>query len=210
MNDENLKKKTISSLIWSACQRFGTLILAFVGNLILARFLTPEDYGVVGMLTIFISLSEAFIDSGLGAALIQKDNPSEVDYSTVFWTNIVVSVFFYTVLFFAAPLIANFYGMEILKNILRIKGIVLIIQAFRIIQTTKLQKELNFKTLSIVFFICSLISTITSIILAFFSYKNTIDLFKIIFYIKFNKSSNKNKNHHKYKNKTSKYKTSFN
>ena len=84
MNDENLKKKTISSLIWSACQRFGTLILAFVGNLILARFLTPEDYGVVGMLTIFISLSEVFIDSGLGAALIQKDNPSEIDYSTVF------------------------------------------------------------------------------------------------------------------------------
>ena len=170
MNDENLKKKTISSLIWSACQRFGTLILAFVGNLILARFLTPEDYGVVGMLTIFISLSEAFIDSGLGAALIQKDNPSEIDYSTVFWTNIVVSVFFYTVLFFTAPLIANFYGMEILKNILRIKGIVLIIQAFRIIQTTKFQKELNFKTLSIVFFICSLISTIASIIFAFLGF----------------------------------------
>ena len=141
MSNENLKKKTISSLIWYACQKFGTLILAFFGNLILARFLTPEDYGVVGMLTIFISLSEVFIDSGLGAALIQRDNPTEEDYSTVFWTNIVVSIFFYSVLFLIAPFVAKFYGMEILKNILRIKGIVLIIQAFRIIQTTKFQKE---------------------------------------------------------------------
>ena len=85
MSDSKLKEKTISSLIWSACQRFGTIVLAFVGNLVLARFLTPEDFGLLGMLTIFISLSEVFIDSGLGAALIQKENPTEVDYSTVFW-----------------------------------------------------------------------------------------------------------------------------
>lgn len=170
MIEEDLKKKTISSLIWSACQRFGTLILAFVGNLVLARFLTPEDFGLVGMLTIFISLSETFIDSGLGAALIQKDEPSDVDYSTVFWTNISVSVFFYIILFFSAPLIAKFYDMQILEKILRIKGIVLIIQALRIIQTTKFRKNLNFKSLSIIYFISSLVSTIVSIVLAFLGF----------------------------------------
>lgn len=170
MAEENLKKKTVSSLVWSACQRFGTLFLAFVGNLILARFLTPNDYGLIGMLTVFISLSETFIDSGLGSALIQKNNPTEEDYSTVFWTNITVSIFCYTILFFLAPYIAKFFGIELLEKILKIKGLVLIIQAFRIIQTTKFQKELNFKHLSIVYFICSLISTITSIVLAFLGF----------------------------------------
>lgn len=166
MVQENLKKKTVSSLVWSACQRFGTLFLAFVGNLILARFLTPNDYGLIGMLTVFISLSETFIDSGLGSALIQKNNPSEEDYSTVFWTNITISFFCYTILFFLAPFIAKFFGIALLEKILKIKGLVLIIQAFRIIQTTKFQKELNFKHLSIVYFVCSLVSTITSIVLA--------------------------------------------
>ena len=139
MAEENLKKKTVSSLVWSACQRFGTLFLAFVGNLILARFLTPNDYGLIGMLTVFISLSETFIDSGLGSALIQKNNPTEEDYSTVFWTNITVSIFCYTILFFLAPWVAKFFGIELLEKILKIKGLVLIIQAFRIIQTTKFQ-----------------------------------------------------------------------
>jgi len=170
MAEENLKKKTVSSLVWSACQRFGTLFLAFVGNLILARFLTPNDYGLIGMLTVFISLSETFIDSGLGSALIQKNNPTEEDYSTVFWTNITVSIFCYTILFFLAPWVAKFFGIELLEKILKIKGLVLIIQAFRIIQTTKFQKELNFKNLSIVYFVCSLISTITSIVLAFLGF----------------------------------------
>lgn len=170
MSDNKLKEKTISSLIWSACQRFGTIFLAFVGNLILARFLTPEDFGLLGMLTIFISISEVFIDSGLGQALIQKDNPSEVDYSTVFWSNIFISIIFYAILFFAAPAIANFYGMEILKTILRIKGTVLLIQAFRLVQITKFRKELNFKLISCILFFSSLVSTIVSIVLAFFGF----------------------------------------
>ena len=170
MSDSKLKEKTISSLIWSACQRFGTIVLAFVGNLVLARFLTPEDFGLLGMLTIFISLSEVFIDSGLGAALIQKENPTEVDYSTVFWSNIFISVFFYGVLFVSAPAIANFYGFEILTSILRIKGIVLLIQSFRIVQTTKFQKELNFKSISIILFFSSVVSTIVSIVLAFLGF----------------------------------------
>lgn len=151
-------------MLWSACQRFGVLILSFISNLVLARYLTPEDFGAIGMLTIFISLSETFIDSGLGSALIQKKDTTEIDYSTVFWTNLIISIFLYVVLFLFAPLIARFYNMELLTSLLRVKAIVLIIQGFRLIQTTRLQKSLNFKKISLVYLSASLISTIAAII----------------------------------------------
>ncbi len=165
-NNQNLKSKTISSMLWSATQRFGVLILSFVSNLVLAWYLSAEDFGVIGMLTIFISLSETFIDSGLGAALIQKKEPTELDYSTVFWTNLIISIVLYIILFFSAPLISKFYKMNILTPILRIKAIVLIIQGFRLIQTTRLQKQLNFKRISIIYLTASFISTVTAIIAA--------------------------------------------
>lgn len=166
MHEENLKTKTITSMIWSATQRFGVLILSFVTNLILAWYLSPNDFGAIGMLTIFISLSETIIDSGLGAALIQKKDPSELDYSTVFWCNLLISVVLYLLLFFTAPLISIFYKMEILTPLLRVKAIVLIIQGFRLIQTTRLQKQLNFKKISIVYLTASFISTVAAIVAA--------------------------------------------
>lgn len=170
MQNNTLKEKTITSIFWAAFQRFGTITVSFVGNLFLARLLTAEDYGLVGMLTVFISLSETFIDSGLGSALIQKKNPSELDYSTVFWSNIFISFFCYLLLFSFAPLIADFFQMQLLGPILRIKGFVLIIQGFRIIQTTRFQQELNFKKLSIIYFTSTLVSTVISIIIAYLEY----------------------------------------
>ena len=166
MAEQNLKNKTISSMVWTATQKFGVLILSFISNLVLAWYLSAEDFGAIGMLSVFITLSETFIDSGLGAALIQKDNPSELDYSTVFWTNLFISILLYIILFFCAPLISAFYKMGILVPILRVKAIVLIIQGFRIIQTTRLQKNLSFKKISIVYLIASAISTILAIIAA--------------------------------------------
>lgn len=163
---QNLKSKTISSMLWSATQRFGVLILSFITNLVLAWYLSPEDFGVIGMLAIFITLSETFIDSGLGAALIQKKEPTELDYSTVFWSNLFISITLYIILFFTAPLISKFYNMDILTPVLRIKAIVLIIQGFRLIQTTRLQKQLNFKKISIIYLIASFISTVVAIISA--------------------------------------------
>ena len=166
MAEQNLKNKTISSMVWTATQKFGVLILSFISNLVLAWYLSAEDFGAIGMLSVFITLSETFIDSGLGAALIQKDNPSELDYSTVFWTNLIISVTLYIILFFCAPLISAFYKMEILVPILRVKAIVLIIQGFRLIQTTRLQKNLSFKKISIVYLAASFISTTIAIIAA--------------------------------------------
>ncbi len=166
MAEESLKNKTITSMLWSATQRFGVLFLSFVSNLILARYLTPDDYGAIGMLTLFIALGETFVDSGLGAALIQKKDATELDYSTVFWTNLLISILLYVILFFTAPFISIFYKMEILTPVLRVKSICLIIQGFRIIQTTRLQKILNFKKISLVYLSASLISTTISIICA--------------------------------------------
>lgn len=166
MAEESLKTKTIKSIAWTATQKFGVLILSFVTNLVLAWYLSPDDFGAIGMLTVFITLSETFIDSGLGAALIQKKEPSELDYSTVFWTNLGISIILYFLLFLTAPLIAKFYQMDILTPILRVKAVVLIIQGFRLIQTTRLQKQLNFKKMSIVYLIASFISTIAAIISA--------------------------------------------
>lgn len=166
MADENLKTKTITSMLWTATQRFGVLILSFVANLILAHYLSADDYGVVGMISIFITLAETITDSGLGQALIQKKDTTDDDYSTVFWSNLILSVFLYIILFFSAPFIAKFYNMEILTKILRIKAIIIILQGLRLIQTTILQKQLNFKKISIVYLTASLFSTVISIILA--------------------------------------------
>lgn len=82
-------------MIWVGVQKFGTLIITFLSNIILARLLTPDDYGMVGMLAIFIAISNAFIDGGFGSALIQKSNPSQKDYSTVFYWNIFLGVVLY-------------------------------------------------------------------------------------------------------------------
>ena len=83
-----MKNKTILGMVWSAVQRFGTMMLSFVSNLVLVRLLSPEDFGAIGMLTIFIALSANFIDGGFAAALVQKSNPTQRDYSTIFFWNL--------------------------------------------------------------------------------------------------------------------------
>lgn len=161
------KSAVFSGIIWATIQRFGTMIIAFVTNIILSRLLTPDDFGVVGMLLLFIAISNTFVDSGLGSALIQKTSPSKTDYSTVFYINLILSVFFYLILFFSAPVIAHFYKTEILIDLLRVEGTVVILNAFCIIQTTILRKNLDFKNLSIATLLSNIIGTIISIVMAY-------------------------------------------
>lgn len=165
-NIKDLKNQTVKSMIWSAIQRFGTLILSFITNLILARFLSPEDFGLVGILTVFISLCETLIDSGLGASLIQKEDPTDRDYSTVFWINLILSFLLYFIIFISSPFISKFYNIDLLSQILRIKGIIIIIEALRLIQFANLKKSLNFKKISKIYLFSALISSILSIISA--------------------------------------------
>ena len=147
--------------------RFGTLIVAFISNLILVRLLSPADFGCIGMLMVFITLSNTILDGGLGAALIQKKRPELIDYSTVFTYNILISLLLYTILFLTSPYIADFYNMELLSDILRVQGLVLFINAFRIIQYNLLIKSLSFRQLAIYELTSSLFGTTVGVIMAY-------------------------------------------
>lgn len=167
MSKDNLKHKAASGMIWTAVQKYSTMAIGFISGIILARLLMPEDYGAIGMLAIFMSLAEVFIDAGFGSALIQKKNPTQTDYSTVFYFNLVMSAILYLVLFFCAPLIANFYRMPILCKILRVQGLILFIYAFNIIQRNQIRKNLRFKKLSKISITTSIISLIVTMVMAY-------------------------------------------
>ena len=162
----SLKQQTISGMLWSAVQKFGNMGISFVTNIVLARMLTPDDYGCIGMLAIFITVSNTFVDGGFGSALIQKKEPTQKDYSTIFWWNIFISSLLYGVLYLSAPAIAEFYHIPLLSSVLRVQGIILIIHSLNIIQTNQLRKQLRFKRLANVTVIAHIIAALTAIILA--------------------------------------------
>ena len=103
---KSLKQKAAAGMVWTALQKYSTMFITFISGIILARLLTPYDYGCIGMLSIFMVLAEAFIDGGFGSALIQKKRPTQEDYSTIFWWNLVMAAVMCVILFFCAPAIA--------------------------------------------------------------------------------------------------------
>jgi len=163
----DLKQKAASGMVWTALQKYSTMFISFISGIILARLLTPYDYGCIGMLSIFMVLAEAIIDGGFGSALIQKKNPTKDDYSTIFWFNIGTSVLMYAVLYFSAPAIARFYDIPLLCDVLRVQGLVLFIYALNLIQRNQLRKKLNFKVLSIITIITSITSLAITIYMAY-------------------------------------------
>ena len=142
----------------------------FMLNIILARLLSPSDYGVIGMLAIFMSISQCLVDSGFASALIQTKERSENDYGTVFIFNLFISAVLYGILFISAPGISKFYGMDILVPILRVLGLNLILGAFIIIQKTILTINLDFKKQSFISFPSIIVSGLTGIILAYLGF----------------------------------------
>ncbi len=144
----SLKQKTFKGVIWSAIERFSTQGVQFLFGILLARLLTPDDYGMIAMLTIFMAVSQTFIDSGFGNALIRKPDRNESDKATVFFFNIFMAAACYGIIFLAAPFVAQFYNMPGLSTILRVLGINLIIQSFGSIQRLNLTIDLNFKVLA--------------------------------------------------------------
>ena len=167
---KDLKQKAMDGIFWSALQRYSKMLIGFVSGIILARLLTPYDYGLIGMLAIFMVLAESFIDSGFGTALIQKKRPTQTDYSTIFFWNLGMAVVMYAILFAAAPAIARFYGIPLLSKVLRVQGLVLFIYAMNIIQRNQLKKQLNFKLLALVSVGTALIALIITVWLAYRGY----------------------------------------
>ena len=141
-----LKEKTISGVKWNAVGRFSTQGINFIIGLLLARILSPSDYGVVGMLGIFFAIAQTFIDSGFSSALIRKKDCSDADLSTAFYFNIGVGIVSFLVLFFSAPYIARFFETPILKDVTRVLSINLFINSLTIVQHAKLNAAVDFKS----------------------------------------------------------------
>jgi len=154
-------------MFWSAIDKFAIRAVNFIIGIVLARMLLPEDYGIIGMLAIFIAISQTFIDSGLGSGLIQKKDRSDVDFSTVFVFNFFASTFFYVILYSIAPLIADFYKIPQLIPITRVLSLNIVINSLAIVQRSKLTINLDFKTLAKVNVIAVVVSGIGAVILAF-------------------------------------------
>ncbi|MBR4045529.1 MAG: lipopolysaccharide biosynthesis protein [Alistipes sp.] len=142
--------RTTKGILWAAIDKFGIVLLQFVINIVLARLLTPDDFGLVGMIMIFIAVSQTLIDGGFGSALIQKVNASQTDYSTIFYWNILFSCLLYLGIFLAAPWVAEFFRIEALEGLLRVLGVVVIINALTLVQRTILRKAINFRVIAIV------------------------------------------------------------
>ncbi|MGF7420864.1 lipopolysaccharide biosynthesis protein [Providencia rettgeri] len=168
--NRNLKQKTTSGLKWSAIEKLTTQFIQLAIMLLLARLLGPTSIGLVGMLAVFIAIAQVFVDSGFSNALIRKQDRTELDYSTAFIFNIIISLICYGILFFCAPFIANFYQQPTLIELLRTLSLVIIINSFGLIQRTQLTCKMDFKTQAKCSLISVFFSSIAALVLAYYDY----------------------------------------
>lgn len=162
----SLKNKTVKGVGWSAVDSVAQYAVSFVVSIVLARLLTPEDYGLIGILTIFTMISATIINGGFLNALIRKKEPTEDDYCTVFILNLAVSLLLYLVLFLCSPLIAEFFGREELVSLTRVIAIAIISGALALVQRAKLTKRIDFKTQTKITLIASITSGVIGIVMA--------------------------------------------
>jgi teichuronic acid exporter len=165
---DSLRAQTLRALLWSFVGTVGMRGVQFIIGIVLARLLLPEQYGLIGMLAIFMAVAQAFLDSGFGAALIQKRNATQTDICSIFYFNIVVGLVAAALLCLAAPWIAEFYNQPVLTSLTRVLSLIIVINSFGLIQNTVLVKEIDFKTQTTVSLIASLLSGIIGISLAAF------------------------------------------
>lgn len=162
----SLKKDTTKGVFWSLIERFGTQGVQFLVMLVMARLLSPNDYGVVGMLVVFVAIAQAFVDGGFSQALIRKKDRTEVDNSTVFYFNIVVSVLIYLIFYLFAPCVSTFYNMPTLTPFMRVICLSIIINAFGVVQRALFNANIDFKAQAKASLIAIVISGAIGILLA--------------------------------------------
>ena len=144
MVEQNLKDKTVKGVIWSSVERFSVQGVQFLVMLVIARILDPKDFGLVGMLAIFIAVAQILIDSGFYQALIRKQDRTEKDNCTVFYFNIVTSLLIYLILYSVAPYVAMFYGEPDLISLMRVLCVIVIINSLTVVQRAIYTASLNF------------------------------------------------------------------
>ena len=163
MAEESLKNKTVKGVAWSGIDNVTQYGISFIVSIVLARLLSPDDYGLIGIIAIFTAICNAFIYAGFGTALIRKKDATKEDYNTVFLVNFITSLFLYTVIFLCSPLIADFFQRDELIALTRFSALGLIIGALAHVQQTILTKRIDFKTQTKITFIASILSGIVGI-----------------------------------------------
>ncbi len=170
------RNKVTTNLIWRLLERFGAQGVTFFVSIVLARLLDPEVYGTIALVTVFTTVLQVFVDSGLGNALIQKKDADDKDFSTVFFFNIGMCTFLYAVMFFAAPLIAKFYGNNELVPLVRVLSIILVISGVKNVQQAYVSRNMLFKR----FFWSTIISTIGSAVIGIFMAYNGFGVWALV------------------------------
>lgn len=166
----SLKRQAITGVFWTFAQQFSVQIINFGVQIILARMLLPEMFGLIAMLTVFIAIGQTLMDGGMTTSLIRTKNADQLDYATVFVSNLLISCIAYLLVFISAPIIADFYNQEILKNILRIYALTFVVRAFAAVHIAKLTKEMNFKFLMKLQIPSTIVGAIVGITLAYMGY----------------------------------------
>lgn len=172
----NTAQNVMSNMLWRFAERCGAYLVQFVVSIVLARILGPEAYGTIALVTVFTTIMQVFVDSGLGNALIQKKNADNLDFSTVFYTNITFCIILYIVIFFASPLIANFYDKPELTAITRVLGLTIVISGVKNVQQAYVSKNMMFRK----FFFATLTGTIGAAIVGIIMAKNGYGVWALV------------------------------
>ena len=167
---ENLKAKTAKGVGWGFADNILGLGITAAANIILARILSPADFGIIGMTAIFMTLSTSLVDSGFSGALTRKKDAVKADFDTVFYFNLAVSCLLYAVLFFCSPFIARFFKEPILVPVIRILGISLVINAFGIVQKIILVRRIDFRTQAWISLVSSFAAAVAAVVMAFYGF----------------------------------------
>lgn len=167
---ESVKKQLSRGVVWNFVEKTLTRGGQFIISVILARLLMPSDYGLIGMLGVFMALSGVFVEGGFTKALVQKKNCEDIDYSTAFVTNTAVSIIFYLILFFAAPWIARFYREPVLCNLTRVLALNFVLSSFNFVQRARLTGKMDFKSLAQIRVISVILGGVIGITMAYTGY----------------------------------------
>lgn len=170
MAEQSLRDKTVKGVAWSGIDNVTQYGMSFVVSIVLARLLSPDDYGLIGIIAIFTAVCNTLIYAGFGTALIRKKNVTDEDYNTVFLTNLITSLLLYAVIFLCSPLIAEFFQRDELVALTRVSAFGIIIGALAIVQQTILTKQINFKTQTKITIIASVLSGAVGISMALCRY----------------------------------------
>ena len=170
MSEQSLKDKTVKGVAWSGIDNVAQYVMTFVVGIVLARLLTPDDYGLLGIIGIFTAVCAALINGGFANALIRKKDVTDDDYNTAFIVNFGMSLLLYAIIYFCSPFIAEFFGRNELVSLTRVSSIGIIIGALAIVQQTRLTKRIDFKTQTKITLIASISSGVIGIVMALMGY----------------------------------------